>query len=164
MRLIRFILFNAFIWGIFHLLISALMLNFNIHKRLQFNWLFNTYRFEQSGETWNKIFKIKQLKNRLPESTLIMPGSFDSSQIPDTEAETLKDYISEANRAELTHWISILPAPLFFLWNPRKYWVLHLLYAGLSNMPFILAQRYNRPRLKKLYKLKYERVHTGGLK
>lgn len=154
---VKFILSNAVLWGIFHLLISALMLNFNIHKRAQINWLFKTYQFEQSGEIWNKIFKIKRLKGKLPESTLIMPGSFDSSQMHDTEPKTLNNYISETNRAELTHWLSILPAPLFFLWNPRKYWVLHLMYAVLSNMPFILAQRYNRPRLRKLYNIKYKR-------
>lgn len=157
MKSARFILSNALLWGIFHLLISALMLNFNIHKLSQFNWLFNTYHFEQSGETWNKIFKIKKLKGKLPESTVIMPGSFDSSQMHDTSPETLNNYISETNRAELTHWLSILPAPLFFLWNPRNYWALHLMYALLSNMPFILAQRYNRPRLRKLYNIKYER-------
>lgn len=154
MKSVKFILSNAVLWGIFHLLISALMLNFNIHKRPQINWLFNTYHFEQSGEIWNKLFKIKSLKGKLPESTVIMPGSFDSSQMNDTEPETLKNYISETNRAELTHWLSILPAPLFFLWNPRKYWFLHLIYAVLSNMPFILAQRYNRPRLRNLYKIK----------
>lgn len=157
MKSVRFIFFNAVLWGIFHLLISAFMLNFNIHKRYQFNWLFNTYHFEQSGEIWNKIFKIKSLKGKLPESTVLMPGSFDSSKMNDTRPETLKNYISETNRAELTHWLSILPAPSFFLWNPRKYWLLHLMYAVLSNTPFILTQRYNRPRLRRLYNIKYER-------
>lgn len=157
MKPVKFILSNAVLWGIFHLLISALMLNFNIHKKSYVNWLFNTYHFEQAGEIWNKIFKIKNIKGKLPESSIIIPGSFDSSQMHNTRLETLSIYISETNRAELTHWLSILPAPLFFLWNPRKYWVLHLGYAFLSNFPFILAQRYNRPRLRKLHNIKSQR-------
>lgn len=158
MKLIRFFLLNALIWGAFHILISILTLKFNIHRFALFNWLYKTYRFEKSGATWDRLFHIKKIKPHLPESTLLMPTSFNSARLKNTNHSTLHIHIDETDRAELTHWLSILPAPLFFLWNPRKYWSLHILYAGLSNLPFIFTQRYNRPRLRKLYALKYGRT------
>ncbi len=162
MKMIRFFLLNAAVWGAFHLLISTVTLKSNIHHAPLFKSLFRTYRFENSGETWNRIFHIKKIKPHLPESTLVMPKSFDSAHLTDTHPSTLRVHIDETDRAELTHWISMLPALSFFLWNPRKFWILHILYAVLSNLPFILTQRYNRPRLKKLYESKCRR--TGDIK
>lgn len=162
MKLIRFVFFNAVVWGTFHLLISLLTLKFDLHRSILFKPLFKTYDFEHSGELWNRLFHIKKIKPKLPESTLVMPGSFNSARLGDSHHSTLHTHIDETDRAELTHWLSILPAPLFFLWNPRKYWILHILYALLGNLPFILTQRYNRPRLKKLYNLKYKRAVNGG--
>ena len=51
---------------------------------------------------------------------------------------------------ELAHWAVIALAPLFFLWNPPwAGWVM-VGYALLASAPFIVAQRYNRFRLRRL--------------
>lgn len=58
----------------------------------------------------------------------------------------------ETQRAELTHWFLIPPAFLFFLWNPAwAGWVM-VIYALVVNLPFIMIQRYNRPRLERVLK------------
>lgn len=59
----------------------------------------------------------------------------------------------ETQRAEWTHWVSMLPAPLFFIWNPVWAGWLMILYALIANLPFIIIQRYNRPRLLKLIRM-----------
>ena len=67
-----------------------------------------------------------------------------------TDEESIKRFILETRRAELTHWLSIVPAPLFFIWNPPWAGWLMVGYAVVVNAPFILIQRYNRPRLEKI--------------
>jgi len=60
----------------------------------------------------------------------------------------------ETRRAELTHWLLMVPAPFFFLWNPAwAGWVM-IVYALLANCPFIMIQRYNRPRLERVLRKK----------
>src|SRR6478752_5855049 len=56
-------------------------------------------------------------------------------------------FLIETNRAELTHWISILPSILFFIWNSPSIGVWMVIYAIVANVPFILVQRYNRIRI-----------------
>lgn len=50
-------------------------------------------------------------------------------------------------------WKRLLPAPLFFIWNPAWAGWLMIAYAFIANIPFIITQRYNRPRLRRLYKI-----------
>ncbi|MDG0792194.1 hypothetical protein OMP38_15960 [Cohnella ginsengisoli] len=59
----------------------------------------------------------------------------------------MKVFAAETKRAELTHWLSILPAPLFFLWNPVWVGWIMVLYAAAFNLPIIVVQRYNRGRI-----------------
>lgn len=49
------------------------------------------------------------------------------------------------------------PAFLFFIWNPLWAGFIMIAYAILANLPFILTQRYNRPRLQRLLQLKQQR-------
>ena len=60
--------------------------------------------------------------------------------------------ICETCRAELTHWLTMVFAPFFFLWNkPFVGWIM-IAYALAENVPLIMAQRYNRSRLVYLYR------------
>ena len=54
--------------------------------------------------------------------------------------------------AELIHWLLLVisPAVLLFAHGPMA--VLVAALYGLSNFPFIMIQRYNRPRLRTLLK------------
>jgi len=67
-----------------------------------------------------------------------------------THDEELARFVQESRRAELTHYLAMLPAPLFFLWNPAWAGWFMIGYALVANAPCIIAQRYNRPRFKKL--------------
>jgi glycosyl-4,4'-diaponeurosporenoate acyltransferase len=53
--------------------------------------------------------------------------------------------------------VIILFSPLFFLWNPLWVGFLMILYALTENLPMIMAQRYNRYRLRRVLKGRNER-------
>ena len=61
-------------------------------------------------------------------------------------------FARETCRAEATHWVIMLFAPLFFLWNPVGVGFFMILYALAENIPLIMAQRYNRYRLRRVVK------------
>jgi hypothetical protein len=54
----------------------------------------------------------------------------------------------ETGRAEYTHLFAMLPAPIFFIWNPWWGGIIMIIYAVIINVPCIIAQRYNRARLE----------------
>ena len=63
------------------------------------------------------------------------------------EPACLRRWVVESCRAELCHWLAMLPGLLFILWTPPVAALLNLLYGVLINLPCVIAQRYNRPRL-----------------
>ncbi|MGM0827837.1 MAG: hypothetical protein ACQEU4_06445 [Bacillota bacterium] len=59
-------------------------------------------------------------------------------------------FFHELNRAELSHWLQMIPAPFFYILNSEvESWVMFL-YGILFNLPLILVQRYNRMRIVKI--------------
>ena len=71
---------------------------------------------------------------------------------------------SETCVAELTHaLLCIAGLALLWLWPGTGGIVLFALYVLLGNIPFILIQRYNRPRLQKLLRAAERReLHDNG--
>ncbi|PQF24444.1 glycosyl-4,4'-diaponeurosporenoate acyltransferase CrtO family protein [Enterococcus mundtii] len=143
------VMLDVLAWFIFHLGISFGVRQiadtfFERNRR----W-FRSFPFEKQGVIWEKKFRIKKWKDKLPDGTVIAKRGFDKSRLGKTDSAALKKFIIETQRAELTHWLLIAPAFLFFLWNPKwAGWVM-VFYALLVNVPFIMIQRYNRPRLER---------------
>ena len=84
---------------------------------------------------------------------------FKKKRLDNFTEENLNRFLVESARGELTHWLAILPFWIFGFFAPvRVIWFM-LLYALLINMPCIIVQRYNRPRVHKLlYKIKARRT------
>ena len=100
------------------------------------------------------MFRIRQWKDKLPDGTVIAKKGFDKSRLAQQQKDYLEKFVIETRRAELTHWLLMVPAPFFFLWNPAwAGWVM-IVYALLANCPFIMIQRYNRPRLERVLRKK----------
>jgi glycosyl-4,4'-diaponeurosporenoate acyltransferase len=75
---------------------------------------------------------------------------FPKKRLEKKERDYFKDFFIETCRAELTHWIIILFAPLFFFWNkPPVGWIM-VFYAIAENLPLIAVQRYNRQRFRRI--------------
>ena len=96
------------------------------------------------------LARIQAWKNRLPEAGDFFSGGFSKKRLLNKQPAYLRRFIMESRRGEFTHWASILPAPLFFLWNHWLVGISMIIYALGFNLPFIMTNRYNRLRLKGL--------------
>ena len=120
-------------------------------------WLFRSRRWEAGGRFYVRRLAIRRWKRRLPEAGDLFAGGFDKRTLRGSDDEYLAAYVRETRRAELGHWLAVLPAPLFFFWNPWYAGVIFQLYAVAANGPCIASQRYNRLRLTRILKRR-----TGG--
>jgi glycosyl-4,4'-diaponeurosporenoate acyltransferase len=109
-----------------------------------------TNPWEQGGRFYESIFGIKRWKDSLPDAARWFSGGFAKGFLVGHDRPYLRRFISETRRGELCHWCAIGCAPVFFLWNPWWADLVMVGYALLANIPCILAQRYNRLRLRRL--------------
>jgi len=109
--------------------------------------LLRTRQWEKNGNIYQRMFRVKKWKSRVPSGGTVFAGGFSLKQVASKDKAYLEKWVLESYRAELTHWLAILPVLLFFLWNPPLGWIINLMYALAVNLPCIVVQRYNRPRL-----------------
>ncbi|WP_088009293.1 glycosyl-4,4'-diaponeurosporenoate acyltransferase [Indiicoccus explosivorum] len=138
---------DAAAWTFFHLSISFICMRLPLSFFLKEHAWSRIYPWERSGALWQRLFKVKYWKGRIIDGTIFLKRGYSKKRLPGKQLEELKRFAAETKRAELTHWLSILPAPLFFLWNPFWAGWAMVAYAVLFNFPIIIAQRYNRGRL-----------------
>jgi glycosyl-4,4'-diaponeurosporenoate acyltransferase len=110
-------------------------------------WLYRTRPWERGGALYDDLFHVRKWKSRLPDAGRIFGNAFTKERIRYTDQGYLRTWVRETCRAELCHWIAILPSLLFFLWNPIHLGVIMVIYAMAFNAVPIVVQRYNRPRL-----------------
>jgi glycosyl-4,4'-diaponeurosporenoate acyltransferase len=145
------IVIDCIAWFVIHMGVVL----FIIHVPSRFfnleGWLYRIRRWEKSRDIYTKIFKIKKWKEYLPDgSKLLKYKSFPKKHLGGKNEPFFNSFLTETCRAELTHWIIMLFAPLFFLWNKPGVGLIMVFYALIENLPLILAQRYNRIRLKRV--------------
>lgn len=162
MQMISFSPFITFLWDClawfcFHMGISWIALQIPDHFfEAKAGW-FQARKWEREGAVWEEMLHIRKWKSRLPDGTFLLKKGYNKSSVSDTSSDALHKLLIEMRRAELTHWLSVPPAFFFFLWNPPWAGWIMVVYAVLMNTPFILAQRYNRPRIERLYAKKREK-------
>ncbi len=117
-------------------------------------WLYKERPWEKGGLFYQKKFKIKKWKDKLPELADFVKTVFPKKYIRDYAESTLEAYMVECCRAELTHWLIILSTLFFPIFTPPFISLGIFLLACLLNLPFVMIQRYNRPRLKLIMKRK----------
>jgi len=114
-------------------------------------WLWRERAVERGGRLYVERFRIRRWKGWLPEAGAFFAGGYDKGRLRDVSRAGLSAHLRETRRAELGHWLAMLPAPLFILWNPPLVGAfMVLVYAPLANGPCIMAQRYNRIRLARV--------------
>lgn len=112
--------------------------------------LFRAYPIEDGGKIYEHIFKIRKWKRLLPDGAALSSSGYRKRHINDFSQENLEKFLLESCRGELTHWIPLLSFWVFGFFTPPTAIPIMLVYALISNLPCIIAQRYNRPRVKKL--------------
>ena len=123
------------------------------------NFLFRVRSWEQDGRFYQKVFRIRRWKHLLPDGAAVVKSGFRKKHLTDCSEKGLERFIVETCRAELTHLLAILPFWVFGFFAPPYVIWLMLLYALFVNLPCIVAQRYNRPKLVKLLRGKRKRTN-----
>jgi glycosyl-4,4'-diaponeurosporenoate acyltransferase len=106
--------------------------------------------WERNGRFYERVFRIKVWKDRLPDAARWFGGGFAKGTLVRADRDYLRRFIRETWRGELCHWCALGCAPVFFLWNPCWGDLIIVAYALAANLPCILAQRYNRARFHKV--------------
>lgn len=112
---------------------------------------FRELPFEKGGNFYRKL-GIHRWHKRLPDMSHILPGVMPpkklTAHISSAQAEVM---VQETCVAEVVHvLLAVLGLYLPFLWPGPGGVVVCLVYVLLGNVPFVLIQRFNRPKLRML--------------
>lgn len=112
---------------------------------------YRAFKFEKDGLIYEK-FKIKSWQSKVPDMSRIVPSLVPSKSMDGPlDAKKLEIMLRETCVAELTHYLLCLSGMYgcyHFLHGNTATFV-YLLYL-LLNVPCMMIQRYNRPRLKRV--------------
>lgn len=140
---------NLLGWPLIHLAISFVVLRLPARLFAQDSWITAPRSWERNGRLYRDWLRIRSWKSRLPDGAPWL-GGFAKKKLNGRDPCCLERFLTETRRAEWAHWCMFGCLPLFFLWNPPWAWLVMTAYALASNLPCILAQRYNRIALARL--------------
>ncbi|MDR2973946.1 MAG: hypothetical protein LBV00_04420 [Propionibacteriaceae bacterium] len=109
-------------------------------------WRYRSAAWERHGAFYRDVLHINRWKDKLP--CLVPLTGFSKKSITDVRKDYLSRFIVETCRAESNHVSAVLFTFVLLLWTPLDMWLVCFLIAALGNAPFIMIQRYNRPRLQ----------------
>ena len=137
-------------WFVIHMGVSYLMTRLPLASFKPDNWLYRQRSWEKKGRIYERFFRLKSWKKKLPDGASVFKDGFQKKRLKETSQGYLRDFISETCRAELTHWIVFLFGFIFLIWNIWWVGVVMIIYATIVNIPCIITQRYNRIKLRKI--------------
>lgn len=116
---------------------------------------FQALPFEKNGKIYEKL-GIRRWKNKVPDMSKILTKILPPKKVSfRDDVEKLEVLVKETCVAERVHIIlCLLGLGLLAIWPGPGGVVMTALYLLLGNLPFIVIQRYNRPRLLSLLEKK----------
>ena len=137
------ILVDSLAWSIVQPALA--WLSFRVPDRLLDHraWLFPARAWEMQGTFYQRVFRVRSWKPRLPSGASLFPGTFSTRQLSSTRIGYLERWILESCRSELCHWVAMLPSALFLLWNPPWVSVVTIVYAIAFNAIPIVTSNCN---------------------
>ena len=136
--------------GLMHYSLAWLSSKIPLTKFKEGPLAFGVFQWEEGGELWNRIFKVRSWKKKLPDGAAFFKGGFSKKRLKSRDSNYLNDFLLETRRAEFCHWLCLFFSPIFFLYNPLGAALIMLCYCLLANLPCILAQRVNRPWIERI--------------
>jgi len=146
-------LIDVIAWFLIHMGVSYIMSRQPLSSFNYDSWLYRKRNWEKNGKFYEKLFRLKSWKRRLPDGAAIFKNGFEKKHLKETNKDYFDSFIRETCRAELTHWIVFLFGPLFLIWNLWWVGIVMIVYATIANIPCIVTQRYNRIRLQRIVRL-----------
>lgn len=146
-NLLRMTIYFAFIGALSFLCGEALpRKNFDYH-----DFPFRCFRWEKDGKIYLKIH-IDRWKDHMPDmSQHIQRTVRKKMPINQLSSELTLRLVLETCVAELVHWVLVLLGPVYLVLLPGIWGWIGVLLSVLGNLPFIMIQRYNRPRMIRVY-------------
>ncbi len=150
---------NKFIVSVIYVVIIGLLSNpiGSLIKREKIDYSgfpYGIHSFEQNGKLYDKI-GIRYWKDKVPDMSNFLKNLVKKEIRLKSSAADILRQIQETCVAEMIHFVLILLSLLIFIYWRSKWAILfEAIYIFIFNVPFILIQRYNRPRLIKLYQKK----------
>ena len=143
---------NVVLIPITHLVISYFTIKIPRSYFEKERWWSKERAFEKGGRFYETYFLIKVWKKYLPDGAKLFEGGFAKKHFEEFSIEYIDIFIAETRRAEWSHYVQMVPALFFYLFNPL--WAAYIVtgYFILANLAPIVAQRHTRPRLLKLKK------------
>lgn len=124
---------------------------------------YRTAAFERDGRIYDKL-KIKKWLSKVPDMSRVFPFMPAKKLAGKPSAETLHIMIRETCVAECVHGIlNLTGLGCFLIWDSAWCILLYGLYVLLGNLPYMIIQRYTRPRLVRLLH-RYESKQKEGTK
>lgn len=115
-------------------------------------WLFRCRRWEREGQFYRKL-RIHRWKDKLPDMSKMFPKYLPTKRVnASMNADQVHKVAEETCKAEACHW-GLCTATLSFFFVCEKFMAAltwWLVYSLVFNVPFIIIQRFNRPRLVRL--------------
>ena len=144
------ILLNAGAWLVIQLGVAAFSSRVPLARFDPRGRLFRARAWERDGRVYDQILRAHVWKRALPDGAALFRSGFRKRRMRGRSSGYCTQFVLETCRAELSHWLALALLPLFFIWNPWQIALLMIPYAISTNVPCIVAQRYNRPRLSAL--------------
>lgn len=149
-----------FIYCLLYLVIESLLIfilgRLFPRKMLYYNkFPFKSFKFEDNGKIYEKL-KVKKWKTMLPDASVIVnkiipkkhiEKIFPTKRIKTNDQSKVEILVKETCIAESNHfWVSVLGFGCCFIWKNGGGLIVSLIYV-IHNIPYIIIQRYNRPRM-----------------
>lgn len=123
-------------------------------------WIFRSRGFERHGKIYEKL-GIRRWHKRVPDMSRIFPALMPPKNLTGDFSRRLPEMIRETCVAELIHTLlSLTGLYCLWLWPGWGGVTVSTIHFLLLNLPFILIQRYERPRLIRLQAKMEERKRS----
>ena len=109
------------------------------------------YRSYPGEQKLYRALRVKKWQSKVPDMSRIFPALMPAKKLTADTFANLQGMIQETCVAEMIHSLLLLTGlACLAIWPGAGGIILTLVYILLGNLPFIMIQRYNRPRLQKL--------------
>lgn len=123
---------------------------------------FRSFAFEKNGAVYEKL-GIRKWQNKVPDMSRILPFMMPPKNLSGDYEQRLPVMIRETCVAEIIHMaVAFLGLPCLWIWPGAGGIAVTAIFVGLLNVPYILIQRYNRPRLLRLQQKILSRKSKGA--
>ena len=113
---------------------------------------FRPQRWEHEGKIYEKL-AVQRWKDKLPDMSRFLPWLTQKQVSASISAAQAERLVQETCVSELVHDIlAILTFGCVWIWPGWGLW-LSIAYVLIGHLPYIVIQRYNRPRLARMHAL-----------